>query len=593
MIGKKVNVSRNIALRILLYALVLVVFNFMANEFYFRLDLTKEKRYTLSPSSVGLLNKLDDDLYVTIFLDGDLPIEYKQLQSATRDILNEYRLASDGKIKFDFEDILADKDIKEKEAILKDIFQKGLQIEQPDVRPDEAPTQKYILPSGIVFYKGKEYPINLLKRQFGKSLEVEINNSIELLEYEIGTAIRKGLSGKSIKVAFSSGHGELSSTQTADIANSLSEFYSLNHINLNLTDSNCYKNFASDVVNNPQKPVFSILVEGLINQLKSYKGLIIAKPTIEFTEPEKYILDQYVMNGGKIIFLVENLLAEMDSVAKYGQVMTVNHSHNLDDILFQYGVKVKPNLVQDIQCHGIPAINQQTNRPGFWPWIFYPLFSAVDDNPVSRNLENVWGRYCSTIDTTSRKTLKKTVLLRSSPQSRVAANPVLISLDILKNRQDPSNFRNGNQISAVLVEGEFISPFRYRDGVKRSFDLPFSESIEQNSMIVISDGDLIRNQVSSDGRVYPLGYDKFASKQFSTPVEFANKKFFLNCVDYLCDENNLIEVRSKEVILRLLDKSKLKNEKLFWQSFNMILPILIILIFGFVNSFYRKRRWAR
>ena len=593
MIGKKVNVSRNIALRILLYALVLVVFNFMANEFYFRLDLTKEKRYTLSPSSVGLMNKLDDDLYVTIFLDGDLPIEYKQLKSATRDILNEYRLASDGKIKFDFEDILADKDIKEKEAILKDIFQKGLQIEQPDVRPDEAPTQKYILPSGIVFYKGKEYPINLLKRQFGKSLEVEINNSIELLEYEIGTAIRKGLSGKSIKVAFSSGHGELSSTQTADIANSLSEFYSLNRINLNLRDSNCYKNFASDVVNNPQKPVFSILVEGLINQLKSYKGLIIAKPTIEFTEPEKYILDQYVMNGGKIIFLVENLLAEMDSVAKYGQVMTVNHSHNLDDILFQYGVKVKPNLVQDIQCHGIPAINQQTNRPGFWPWIFYPLFSAVDDNPVSRNLENVWGRYCSTIDTTSRKTLKKTVLLRSSPQSRVAANPVLISLDILKNRQDPSNFRNGNQISAVLVEGEFISPFRYRDGVKRSFDLPFSESIEQNSMIVISDGDLIRNQVSSDGRVYPLGYDKFASKQFSIPVEFANKKFFLNCVDYLCDENNLIEVRSKEVILRLLDKSKLKNEKLFWQSFNMILPILIILIFGFVNSFYRKRRWAR
>ena len=593
MIGKKVNVSRNIALRILLYALVLVVFNFMANEFYFRLDLTKEKRYTLSPSSLGLLNKLDDDLYVTIFLDGDLPIEYKQLQSATRDILNEYRLASDGKIKFDFEDILADKDIKEKEAILKDIFQKGLQIEQPDVRPDEAPTQKYILPSGIVFYKGKEYPINLLKRQFGKSLEVEINNSIELLEYEIGTAIRKGLSGKSIKVAFSSGHGELSSTQTADIANSLSEFYSLNRINLNLRDSNCYKNFASDVVNNPQKPVFSILVEGLINQLKSYKGLIIAKPTLEFTEPEKYILDQYVMNGGKIIFLVENLLAEMDSVAKYGQVMTVNHSHNLDDILFQYGVKVKPNLVQDIQCHGIPAINQQTNRPGFWPWIFYPLFSAVDDNPVSRNLENVWGRYCSTIDTTSRKTLKKTVLLRSSPQSRVAANPVLISLDILKNRQDPSNFRNGNQISAVLVEGEFISPFRYRDGVKRSFDLPFSESIEQNSMIVISDGDLIRNQVSSDGRVYPLGYDKFASKQFSTPVEFANKKFFLNCVDYLCDENNLIEVRSKEVILRLLDKSKLKNEKLFWQSFNMILPILIILIFGLVNSFYRKRRWAR
>jgi ABC-2 type transport system permease protein len=592
MIGKRINFTKNTVTGILLYALIIVAFNFIANEFYFRLDLTKEKRYTLSPSSTDLVNKLDDDLYVTIFLDGDLPIEYKQLRSATRDILNEYRLLSEGKIKFDFEDILADKDIKDKEAILKEIFQKGLQIEQPELKPDEAPTEKYILPSGIVFYKGKEYPINLLKRQFGKSLEVEINNSIELLEYEIGTAIRKGLSGKSIKVAFSAGHGELSSTQTADIANSLGDFYSLDRINLNLRDSNCYKNFASDVINNPQKPVFSVLVEGLINKLKSYRGLIVAKPTLEFTEPEKYILDQYIMNGGKVIFLVENLLAEMDSVAKYGQVMTVNHSHNLDDILFQYGVKVKPNLVQDIQCHGIPAINQQTNRPGFWPWIFYPLFSAVDDNPVSRNLVNVWGRYCSTLDTTSRKTLKKTVLLRSSPQSRVAANPVLISLDILKNRQNPSNFKNGNQISAVLVDGEFISPFRYRDGVKRSFDLPFTESIEQNAMIVIGDGDLIRNQVSSDGRVYPLGYDKFASKQFSAPVEFANKKFFLNCVDYLCDENNLIEVRSKEVVLRLLNKSKIKNEKLFWQSFNMILPILLILIFGFVNTFYRKRRWA-
>jgi len=591
-VGKVINKEKNVIGKIILGALIICVFNFIANEFYFRIDLTKEKRFTLSTSSKNLLKKLDDDLYITVFLDGDLPIEYKQLQSATRDILNEYRLASDGRIKFDFEDILTGKDIKEKESILKEVFQKGLQIEQPELRPDEAPTEKYILPSGIVFYKGKEYPINLLKRQFGKSLEVEINSSIELLEYEIGTAIRKGLSGKSIKLAFSAGHGELSSLQTADIANSLSEFYSLDRINLNLRDSNCYKIFASDVANNPQKPVFSVLVEGLINKLKSYKGLIVAKPVIEFTEPEKYILDQYVMNGGKVIFLVENLLAEMDSVAKYGQTMTVNHGHNLDDILFQYGVKIKPNLVQDIQCHGIPAINQQTNRPGFLPWIFYPLFSAVDYNPVSRNLENVWGRYCSTIDTTARKTLKKTVLLRSSAQSRVAANPVLISLDILKNKQDPSNFRNGNQISAVLVEGEFISPFRYRDGVKRSFDLPFSESIAQNSIIVIGDGDLIRNQVSSDGKVYPLGYDKFASKQFSAPVEFANKKFFLNCVDYLCDDNNLIEVRSKEVILRLLDKGKIKKDKLFWQSLNMILPILMIMIFGFLNAFYRRKRWA-
>ncbi|MDA0778419.1 MAG: gliding motility-associated ABC transporter substrate-binding protein GldG, partial [Bacteroidetes bacterium] len=455
-----------------------------------------------------------------------------------------------------------------------------------------APSEKYIIPAGIVFYKGQEYPFNLLKREFGKPLEEEINGSIELLEYEIGNAIRKAIVGKDVKLGFTTGHGELSALETADIGKELSGYYDINLINLNLTDSNCYKIFAKDVVDQPDKPVFTILVEGLIRELKKFSGIVIAKPTKPFTEPEKYVLDQYVMNGGKVIFLVESLLAEMDSVAKYGQVSTINHNHNLDDLLFHYGVKVQPTLVQDLQCHGIPAINQQTNRPGFFPWMFYPLYSAVDDNPVSKNLENVWGQYSSTLDTTTRKAHKHTVLLRSSPKSRVAHNPVLISLDLLKITPDPANFNKGNQIAAVLVEGEFTSPFRFREGIKKAFDLPFIGSIKNNAMIVIGDGDIIRNQTSSDGQVYPLGYDKYASKHFGAPVEFANKKFFMNCVDFLCDETNLIEVRSREVELRLLDKVKIKKERAFWQSINMIVPILLVIIFGLINSMYRKKRWA-
>ena len=174
----------------------------------------------------------------------------------------------------------------------------------------------------------------------------------------------------------------------------------------------------------------------------------------------------------------------------------------------------------------------------------------------------------------------------------MAHNPVLISLDLLKVKPNSQNFRNGNQIAAVLVDGEFTSPYKFRDGVKRAFDIPFKESIASNAMIVIGDGDLISNQVSSDGQVYPLGYDKYGSKQFGTPVEFANKKFFLNCVDYLCDDTNLIEVRSREIVLRLLDKGKIKSDKLYWQSLNMVLPILIIIFFGLANAFYRKRRWS-
>lgn len=587
---KKILGNKAVIKKALLFIIAILGVNVLSSQFYQRIDLTKEKRYTLSESTKSLLSKLDDNAYINIFLEGELPLEYKRLQSATRDMLNEFKYASGGKVRFEFEDVLEDKELKEKEAVLKELYTKGLRIERPETKPDEAPTEKFIIPAGVVFYKGKEYPLNLLKREFGKPLEEEINGSVELLEYEIGTAIRKGLAGKELKLAFTAGHGELSDIETADISSALGEFYELERINLNLTDSNCYKIFAKDVAANPEKPVFSVLVEGLIKKLQTYSGVIIAKPTGEFTEPEKFVLDQYVMNGGKVIFLVENLVAEMDSVAKYGEVSTSNHKHNLDDLLFHYGVKVQNTLVQDLQCHGIPAINQQTNRPGFFPWIFYPLFNAVDDNPVSKNLENVWGRYCSTLDTTARATLNKTVLLRSSPQSRIAANPVFISLNALKTRPNPANFTKGNNITAVLVEGEFTSPFRYREGIKRAFDIPFSEGVKNNAMIVIGDGDLIRNQVK-DGQAYPLGYDRFGSKQFGTPVEFANKKFFLNCVDFLCDETNLIEVRSKEVVLRLLDKGKVKNERLFWQSLNMVLPILLIVIFGLINTFYRKRRW--
>jgi ABC-2 type transport system permease protein len=587
------SANRNKVLRKgLLFLAGIILLNLLSSRLYKRIDLTKEKRYTLSSSTIDLVDKLDDVAYVTIFLDGDLPLEYDRLKSATRDMLNEYKLISGGKFKFDFEDVLEDKDINEKEAILNEFSQKGLKIERPETKPDEAPTEKFIIPAGVVFYKGKEYPLNLLKRDFGKPLEEEINSSMELLEYEIGTVLRKGIAGKEVKIAFTAGHGELGEMETADIASAMAEFYELERINLNLLDSNCYKVFANDVAKNPNKPVFTVLVEGLIRKLSEYDGVIVAKPTTAFTEPEKFVLDQYVMNGGKIIFLVENLIAEMDSVAKYGQVATSNHKHNLDDLLFHYGVKVQPTLIQDLQCHGIPAINQQSNRPGFWPWMYYPLFNAVDDNPVSKNLENIWGQYCSTLDTTARKSLKKTVLLRSSPQSRIAANPVLISLDILKTKPNPANFTNGNKIAAVLVEGEFTSPFRYREGVKRAFDIKYKEGVTNNAMIVIGDGDLIRNQVSSDGQVYPLGYDKYGSKHFGTPVEFANKKFFLNCVDFLCDESNLIEVRSKEVVLRLLDKERVKQEKVYWRTLNMVLPILLVLIFGLVNAWYRKRRWV-
>ncbi|MBR9861522.1 gliding motility-associated ABC transporter substrate-binding protein GldG [bacterium] len=570
---------------------VILALNVGSDTIYQRFDLTKEKRYTLSESTHRLLDKLDDNVFFTVYLDGDLPVEYNRLKTATRDMLNEFRFAAGGNFDFEFNDVLANKEIDEKRQILQQFYKQGMQIERPETKPDETPTEKYIIPSAMVYYKGKEYPLNLLKREFGRPLEEDINGSIELLEYEIGNVLRKCIAGREVKIAFVDGHGELDPIQVADVAKELSDFYSLERINININDTACTKLFAQEMSQDPEH-ASEILIASLIKKLKTYRGIIIAKPVYPFKEVEKFILDQYVMSGGKVIWLVESLIAEMDSVAKYGRVMTANHNHNLDDLLFHYGVKVQPTLIQDLQSNGIPAINQETNKPGFFPWLYYPLFNPADDNAITRNLESVWGRYVSSMDTTARRSLKKTVLLKSSRESRVAHNPVLISLDLLKVPVDPANFNDPGQIAAVLVEGSFRSSFAMRRGMTRNFDIPFVDSIGNNSMIVIGDGDMISNQMSADrSQIYPLGYDKYASQSFGEPVEFANKKFFLNCVDYLCDETNLIEVRSKEVVLRLLDKGKIKAERNKWQWLNMGLPILIIALFGLGNAWYRRRKW--
>jgi ABC-2 type transport system permease protein len=572
----------------------LIVLNIFAEAIYRRIDLTKEKRYTLSPASKALVDKLDDVIYFNIFLEGDMPSSYKRLRTSTKDMLNEFRHASGGKIEFHFEDILEGKAINEKEDIIKQLYNKGVQYARPEISEEDATnTDKYIIPGGTAFYKGVEYPVNFLKREFGRELEAEINGSIELLEYEIGNALRKALTGKEVKIAFTQGHGELEYEDVADISKSLSEFYKVESINLNMNDTNFLKRYAAKVLENPANQD-QLLIDAALKDMLQYKGLIVAKPRFSFTSTEKFLLDQYTMNGGRIIWLVDALIADIDSVAKYPSLMTADYDINLNDLFFKYGVRINPTLVQDLQCHGIPVLQQKGgSRPGFLPWIFYPTFSPDSKHPIARNLTSVWGRFVNNIDTVSKGNQTKTVLLHSSEQSRLAYNPVSISMNIVAMKPDKNLFIKGNQTTALLVEGEFKSPFKYRDGFKDKTSIQFKDQIANNKMIFIADGDLIANQKSSRGEIYPLGYDRFASSHFGEPVQFANTKFFLNCVDYLCDESNLIEVRSKEIVLRLLNKPKVKEEKRFWQMFNMVLPLIVLLLFGLLNAFIRKRKYTR
>ena len=584
--------SRSLLQFVTLVVAVIVV-NVASDLFYQRFDLTKEKRYTLSEATHGLVDRLDETLYVEVFLEGEFPTEYRRLKNATRDMLNEYQHISRGNIVYKFTDVLGDKEVKEKENILQQFSGKGLQITRPEVGMDETTSERYIIPAALVKYKGKEYPLNLLKREFGRSLDDDINASIELLEYEIGNVIRKCIARKKIRIAFTEGHSELDEVDVADISKSRNEFYLVDRININLTDTSCTKQFLGRMQLNPEK-AGEILLKGVMQQMNQYDALIVAKPRLNFLDEELFLIDQYVMSGGKVIWLAEPLIAEMDSVAKYGSIMTADYNLNINDLLFRYGVRINLDLIQDLNCHGIPVLAQGgSGKPGFMPWLFYPLFAPEGDHPIVRNLTSVWGRFVSSIDTLPNKDVSKTVLLQSSETSRKASNPVNVSMELLRLKPTQEMFRNPKNISAVLLEGTFKSLFAHRRAMKNRSPIEFKSEVSDNAMIVISDGDLIANQTNKErNQVFPLGMDKYATKAFGEKVEFANKKFFLNCVDYLCDDSNLIEVRSKKITLRLLDKAKVKAEKTKWQAINMIFPVLALVLFGLINFWIRRRRYA-
>ncbi len=578
----------------LLFIAGLVILNLLADVTYYRFDLTKEKRYTLAPSTIKLITKLDDVAFFTIYLDGNMTADYKRLREATRDMLNEFKMLAGSKIEFEFEDVLSDKDVKEKDEILRQLVSKGLEYIKPEVDADEAATEKILLPCGMVFYNGQEYPLNLLKKKFGNTDQRNIGEAIELLEYEIGNVIRKCIAGKESKIALIDGHGELTDIEVEDLAMELNDFYKVKRFNLNLNDSICRKQVAGsipDSIIQKKSDILTIqyLVGALIKKLNTYKGIIIAKPRYRFQDFEKLIIDQYIMNGGKVIWLVESLNAEMDSMIGIPSFYTHDYDLNLSDLLFRYGCRVNLDLVQDMNCNVTRA--SLNGNYVFRPWIFYPLVNPADSlHPIVKNINSVWTQFTSSIDTTTNPKIKKTILLHSSDYSRTAGNPVNISLDIMGIKPNPAVFNKPYRPVAVLLEGNFKSMYEYIGRVKEG--ISFKNSIEKNSMIVISDGDMARNQLIQ-GRSMPLGFDKYASQFKKEPVIFANKKFLMNCVDYLCDESNLIEVRSKEVEIRLLNSARIKEEKLDWQLINMLGPIGTVLVFGFINGWWRRRKYAR
>lgn len=542
-----------------------LILNIVGGFYFTRFDFTKEKRYTLSESTRNILANLENDIVVNVYLDGELPANFKRLRKSTLEMLDEFKAYSNGKIYYNFIDPLGSSSVEQQNAMIDTLAKQGLQPTNLMMKTDKGNTQKIIIPGALVYYEGRQLPVALLQnssRAGGGSQEEAINASIENIEYQLASTIKKLSNKNKALIGFTIGHNEPDDQHLADIGRTLAESYELRRVDLNAVK----------------------LVD-----LQKFKTLVIAKPTKAFTEPEKYKLDQFLINGGNLFFLLDQLKAETDSIRTRGMSLAYPLSLNLDDMLFRYGVRVNYNLVEDVYCARIPVILGEGNQAQqeLLPWIFYPMLISNSNHPIVRNLDAVRCQFVNSIDTIGNKNINKTVLLTTSQYSRKSNAPVMLSLASVQEEPDPAKFIAGPQFAAVLLEGNFSSVFTNRTIEGADQSIPFKDRNKQGKLIIVSDGDVITNDVSAlDKQIFPLGFDKYTNQTY------ANKVFVENSIDYMTDDSGLLSLRTKEIKIRLLDKEAVRTDRLKWQLINTVLPVVIVLLFAFGRGFYRKRKYA-
>ncbi|MDD3878302.1 MAG: Gldg family protein [Bacteroidales bacterium] len=605
---KKINIF------FLLISLLIIIFvNIISTYKFFRLDLTAEKRYSLSKATKEMLRNLDDVVFFRVYLEGKFPAGFKKLRNETREILNEFRAYSSN-IQYEFINPTRSEDQQETKNIYRLLMEKGLEPTQVYYNEEGGSNTQVIFPGAIVSYKGREVPVQLLNQQLGVNPEMVINNSIQALEYGFAHAIKKLITPLKPKIAFLEGHGELDMYETADISMELSDYYAVRRIKLAYDDPD----FQSYVIetgdsafvskdttgidpNIDTNEVNDVLISNFVklqfDWLNTFDALIIAKPKFEFNEKDKFMIDQFVMNGGKVLWFIDPVYITMDSLISNPATLAFSLKLNLEDQLFKYGVRINNNLIQDLKSATIPIeTGRIANQPqySYLPWLFFPIIMPEASHPVVKNINALRCEFVSSIDTIAIPNVKKTVLLSSSAYSRALNSPVPVDLSLLRNIPDQRLFNRSYEPIAVLLEGAFESLYKNRllppAFLAMAKDIVIKETSVPNKMLVVSDGDIIRNQIRVDERgqiiPLPLGYDRW------TRQTFGNKDFVLNAINYLCDDSELIYARSKEFRLRMLDDTKVQKYKLFIQLANVILPILIIIILGLILYFYRRRKFS-
>jgi len=575
------NIRKNSFVQLAIGLAIIVLLNIIGSFAFYRLDLTAEKRYTLSPSTRKMLKELKDVVYFKVYLEGEFPAGFKRLRNETREMLNQFRAYSD-KIEYEFIDPTSGKTKKETEALYNQLAQIGLNATDLRVKEKDGMTSKMIFPGAVVTYRDKELPLDLLLTQVGRPPEEVLNNSVQGLEFGLTNVIRKLTVMQKPKIAFIDGHGELTANYTASIEAALSEYYTVEHVRVNgqlsaLTEhSQRGKDSTSFTIKN------------------KYTAIIVAKPDSAFAknEQDKFIIDQFIMRGGKVLWLVDAVNASMDSLQAQERTVVTTNDVNLDDMLFNYGVRLNSNLVVDMNSLPIPVVVDKKGNQKLIPWIFFPVLVPTSQHPIVRNLNAIKTEFVGNLDTLETPGIKKTILLSTSRYSRVLNTPVVVSLGFLYQQPDITQFNQPYQPVAALLEGEFVSLFlnRIPPELAEAPEIGFVGKSPKTEMIVVADGDIIKNQLQSGEKgpiPLPLGFDRYTNQQFG------NKDFILNAMNYLCDDSGLLSVRSRDVKLRTLDTARVDNERLKWQMINTIVPIILVLVFAGVQGYLRRRRYTR
>jgi gliding-associated putative ABC transporter substrate-binding component GldG len=538
-----------------------VVLNILASFTYTRFDLTEDKRYTLSEPAIEVAKKFDAPVVIDVLLDGAIPPEFSKLKSETIQLLESF--ASKNKnISYNLVNPLEDE--SQAQQTMAELQALGLQPASVTVQENGKVSQEMVFPWAMVNYGNQTVKVALLKNKIGSSAEERINNSVQQLEYAFADAFTKLNITEKKSIAVIKGNGELPDMYLADYLTTIREYYNIAAITLD------------SVASNPQK---------VLDQLEGFDMALIAKPTEPFSDQEKYVMDQYVVNGGKSIWLVDQVAMEMDSIlAGGGSAFALPRELNLKDFFFKYGVRINPVLVNDMYFTQIVLATGEGNDSQYdpVPWYYNPMVFSKNNHPINTNIEAVRYQFTSPIDVLEND-YDKTILLQSSPLSKTDGTPRQVSLDILNNPPNQEAYTPGNMPLAVLIEGDFVS--MYKNRVKPLKLQHVQEEGPSNKMIVISDGDVIKNQLRN-GRPLELGYDKW------TNSFYGNKEFLVNCTNYLLDNDGLINIRSKKVSIPLLDVKKIAADKTKWQFINIGVPVLLTLLFGVFFSYYRKRKFA-